>query len=320
MTTKDIEETKEINESVDWWGSIPFFMVQATVLLVFWVGFSWIAFAIALFLFSARGFGITGGFHRYFSHRSYKTSRFFQFLLGLLGTRAMQKGPLWWSAHHRHHHIHSDMDTDLHSPRKQGLWYAHVGWILYMKNQPTNEKMIRDWAKFPELRWLDRWFWLPPAILAVSLFFLGHILFLTAPQLGTNGFQMLIWAFFISTVCLSHSTFCINSLTHLIGRRRFKTSDDSRNSFFLAIICQGEGWHNNHHNYPKAERQGYYWWEIDVTHYILMVLSWLGLVWGIHQAPASIYRKAREEKAKGMTFASELVTPKPPTPALSSSD
>jgi len=284
------------NEKIDWVGCVPFFLIHAACLLVFFVGFSWIALAVAFFLYLFRGMGITGGFHRYFSHRSYKTSRIFQFVIAWVGTSALQKGPLWWAAHHRHHHKHSDQEHDIHSPGLKGLFFSHIGWILCTKYNPTNEKLVRDWLKYPELVWINKFFWVPPLILAVLLYLGGHLAGVYYPQLNTNGPQMLIWGFFISTMTLSHATYCINSLTHLIGRRRFKTTDDSRNSFILAIPTFGEGWHNNHHNYPKAESQGYYWWEFDITHYFLTMLSWVGLVWGIHRAPASIYEKAREAR------------------------
>lgn len=238
-------------------------------------------------------FGITGGYHRYFSHRSYKTGRVFQFILGFIGASAAQKGPLWWAAHHRHHHRHSDTEEDLHSPRINGLWWAHLGWVISPKFVDTNIEAVRDLAKFSELRWLNDNHHIAPISLGVFTFFLGVALNYWFPGLGTNGFQMLIWGFFISTVLTYHATFCINSFTHMIGRRRFKTTDDSRNSLPLALITMGEGWHNNHHRYPGSEKQGFYWWEIDLSHYVLTVLSWLGIVWDLRVPPEAIYEEAK---------------------------
>jgi stearoyl-CoA desaturase (Delta-9 desaturase) len=260
-------------------------------------GFSWVAFSVCMALYFIRMFGITGGYHRYFSHRSYKTSRIFQFVLGFIGASAAQKGPLWWAAHHRHHHRHSDMPGDLHSPIVSGLWWSHLGWVLSPKHLETDHDAVRDLAKFSELRWLNEYHLVAPVSLGVATFFLGVGLNSFFPSLGTNGFQMLVWGFFVSTVMTYHATFCINSFTHLIGSRRFKTTDDSRNSLPLALITMGEGWHNNHHRYPGSERQGFYWWEIDLSHYVLTALSWCGLVWDLRVPPASIYEEAEKGKS-----------------------
>lgn len=270
-----------------------FFIVHLMCLCAFAVGFSWVAVAVCFAFYFIRMFGITGGYHRYFSHRSYKTSRWFQFLLGFIGASAAQKGPLWWAAHHRHHHRHSDTEEDLHSPRINGVWWAHLGWVISPKYLDTNTDAVRDLAKYPELCWLNENHHIAPIALGVFTFFLGVALNYFYPQLGTNGFQMLIWGFFVSTVLTYHATFCINSFTHMIGRRRFKTTDDSRNSLPLALITMGEGWHNNHHRYPGSEKQGFYWWEIDLSHYVLTVLSWFGLVWDLRVPPASIYEEAK---------------------------
>ena len=252
-----------------------FWGVHLGCALVLLVGFSWTAFLVCLALYVIRMFGITGVYHRYFSHRSYKTSRIFQFFLAFLGATSAQKGPIWWASHHRHHHQHSDTEEDIHPPRIYGLWWAHVGWVL---------------------RWLDRYHLLPPALLMIGVSVLGYLLQIYYPELGTSAFQMFVWGFCISTTALYHGTFCINSLTHMIGRRRFITGDDSRNSFILALITLGEGWHNNHHRYPGSERQGFYWWEVDISHYTLKVLSWLGLVWELRTPPARIYQEAIDTK------------------------
>lgn len=285
-----VSETKVLNifkQSI-FWG------VHLAALLVFWVGFSWVALVMCVFLYTVRMFAITGAFHRYFSHRSYKTSRWFQFVLGFLGTSSGQKGPIWWASHHRHHHQHSDTPEDIHPPAIYGLWWAHVGWVMSSQYLQPRLDLVRDFAKFPEIQWLDKYHWVPPVLLGVATYYFGEALAAWYPALGTSGFQMLVWGFFLSTVLLYHGTFCINSLAHIVGNRRFKTSDDSRNNFLLSIITLGEGWHNNHHRYPGSERQGFYWWEIDISHYILKVLSWFGLVWDLRTPPERIYAEAAE--------------------------
>ena len=279
------------DEKIDWVGGLPFIAVHLAALMVFWAGFSWTALFACLFFYAVRMFGITGGYHRYFSHRSYKTGRVFQFILACLGASSAQLGPLWWAAHHRHHHRHSDTDEDIHSPGLRGLWWAHVGWVLCKKYNTTRLDDIKDFAKFPELRLLDRYSVLAPIGLAVFTFFLGAFLELKFPQLGVTAFQMLVWGFFVSTVCLYHGTFSINSLAHIIGKRRFQTTDHSKNHFLLAIVTLGEGWHNNHHRYPSSERQGMYWWEIDISHYILRTLSFFGIVWDIRTQPERLYQE-----------------------------
>ncbi|MCB0354203.1 MAG: acyl-CoA desaturase [Bdellovibrionales bacterium] len=279
-------------EIVNIFKQLLFWAVHLTCILVLWVGVSWVAVAMCFALYVVRMFGITGGFHRYFSHHSYKTSRIFQFLLGFLGTTSAQKGPIWWASHHRHHHRHSDQPEDIHSPVVSSIYYAHVGWVLSSQFIRTRTEVVRDLTKYWELRWLDKLNMIPPVVLAVAVYYFGVFLEFKFPELGTNGFQMLIWGFFISTVLLYHGTFCINSFSHLIGKRRFETNDDSRNNWFLALITLGEGWHNNHHRYPGSERQGFYWWELDITHIILTGLSYLGVVWDLRKPPRRILEAA----------------------------
>ncbi|MFQ6674277.1 MAG: acyl-CoA desaturase, partial [Fidelibacterota bacterium] len=252
--------------------------------------------AVCAGTFACRMFAITGGFHRYFSHRSYKTSRSFQFILAFVGVAATQKGPLWWAANHRQHHRYSDTNNDVHSPIVSGFWWSHVGWILSRKHVSTNMNAVRDLARYPELRFLNRHHWVPPTVLAVGLFGIGAWVAALFPELHTSGSQLLIWGFFISTVMLYHCTFSVNSLAHLVGSRRFATNDKSRNNLWIALITLGEGWHNNHHRYPGSERQGFYWWEIDITHGILKMLSWVGLVWDLREPPSEIYHEAKTAK------------------------
>jgi stearoyl-CoA desaturase (delta-9 desaturase) len=270
-----------------------FWGIHLGCLLVFICGFSWAALAVCLALYVIRMFGITGVYHRYFSHRSYKTSRVFQFVLAFLGATSAQKGPIWWASHHRHHHQYSDTEEDIHPPRIYGLWWAHVGWVLSTQFVGTRLELVRDLMKFPELRWLDTYHLVPPALLMIGVTGFGYLCQAFWPELHTGPLQMFVWGFCISTTLLYHGTFCINSLAHILGKARFKTGDDSKNSLFLALITLGEGWHNNHHRYPGSERQGFYWWEIDISHYILKGLACLGLVWELREPPARIYEEAK---------------------------
>mgnify|MGYP000040503286 CR=1 FL=1 len=264
--------------------SIPFFAIHALAVAgVIWLGWSWSGFALAIGLYYLRMFGVTAGYHRYFSHRTFKTSRVMQFLFACLAMSSSQKGVLWWAAHHRHHHKHSDEPVDVHSALQDGFWWSHVGWILSAKWDATDESKVKDLAKYPELRWLDKWFLLPPTALGLGLFLIG-------------GWWALVWGLFVSTSLLWHGTFTINSLTHLWGSRRYKTADNSRNNLILAIITMGEGWHNNHHYYQSSVKQGFFWYEVDASYYILRVMSWLGLVWDLNTPPAKV-RDAYKEDA-----------------------
>lgn len=269
-----------------------FAFIHLACLFALWTGVSPIAVIVCVLLYVVRMFGITGVYHRYFSHRTYQTSRWFQFVLAWLGASSAQKGPIWWASHHRHHHKHSDQPEDVHSPIVNGIYYAHVGWIMSSEFINTKWDLVKDLAKFPEIKWIDTYHLVPPTILGFGTFFLGVFLEKYYPGLGTNGWQMLVWGFFISTTLLYHGTFCINSFTHLIGNRRFNTTDQSRNNWFLALITLGEGWHNNHHRYPGSEAQGMYWWEFDISHYIIKVFSWFGLVWDVRTYPKRIYQEA----------------------------
>ncbi len=273
---------------VDWIRSIPIIAVHLMCLGVIWVGWSWTAVAVAVALYFIRMFAITGWYHRYFSHRSFKTTRWCQFAFAVLGASSAQRGPLWWGGHHRTHHLVSDTADDPHSARYHGFWWAHIGWFTSRRYFAPNLKNVGDFVKFPELRFLDRYDTLIPTLLGVAMYGLGVALHSYAPGLGTNGPQMLIWGFFISTVALTHGTCTINSLSHMFGSQRYKTDDDSRNNFWLALLTLGEGWHNNHHYYQASTRQGFYWWEIDLTYYGLKVLSWVGLVWDLRGVPSHV--------------------------------
>ncbi len=275
-------------QKTDWFRCIPFVVVHLMCLGVIWVGWSPIAVAVAVALYFIRMFAITGFYHRYFSHRSFKTSRVGQFIFATIGATAVQRGALWWASHHRLHHQRSDEPTDVHSPAQQGFIWSHIGWITSEANFRSELRVVRDLAKFPELIFLDRFDILVPTILGFALFGLGALLDRHAPGLHTTGAQMLIWGFFISTVVLAHGTFTINSLAHVFGRRRYETNDDSRNSFTLAMVTLGEGWHNNHHHFPAAARNGFYWWEIDITYYTLKLLEACGIIWDLRQVPPEL--------------------------------
>lgn len=277
--------------------NVGFIGIHVACILVIWVGFSWTALAVCVFLYFLRMFAVTAGYHRYFAHRTYKTTRTFQFLIGLVAATSLQNGPLWWAAHHRHHHRYSDTEEDVHSPVTGSFFWSHMGWILSKKFSNYDPKLVHDLEKFPELQWLQKYYIYAASGLGVLLFIVGMLLGSYMPELGTNGPQMLVWGFFISTTILYHGTFTINSLAHKFGSRRFNTTDDSRNNFFLALITLGEGWHNNHHRFLSSERQGFYWWEIDISHYILTAFSWVGIVWDIKSPPQAIYAEAEAAKA-----------------------
>lgn len=283
---------------VDWLRCLPFVAMHAMCLGVIWVGWSPFAVGVAAALYVIRMFAITGIYHRYFSHRSFKTSRAGQFFFALLGACAVQRGPLWWAAHHRHHHRFSDQENDRHSPIRHGFLWSHMGWFMSRSNFATNLHLVSDLAKFPELRFLDRFDIIVAILLAVGIYFVGVLATALNPELGTSGLQLLIWGFFISTVTVYHGTYTINSLAHQIGRRRYETGDTSGNSLFLALLTLGEGWHNNHHHYPGSVRQGFYWWEIDISYYILVALSWVGIVWDLRPVPDHVRNTRRVDLAE----------------------
>jgi len=273
---------------VDWARVLPFLAMHAGCLAVIWVGFSGVAIAVTIALYLLRMFAITGFYHRYFSHRTFKTSRAGQFIFALLGASAVQRGPIWWAAHHRYHHSHSDKPDDIHSPLQHGFLWSHMGWFMSHQHFVADLSGVKDLIKYPELRFLDRFDIAVPAALGVGVFFLGVLLQHVAPGLGTSGWQMLVWGFFISTVAVYHGTYTINSLSHVCGRQRYRTGDASRNNIWLALITLGEGWHNNHHHYPASVRQGFYWWEFDMTFYMLKLMSFCGLIWDLRPVPAAV--------------------------------
>jgi len=260
--------------SFSWLGiavrSSPFIILHLLALFAIWTPLTTAALVTMFVLYAVRTFGITAGYHRYFAHKAYKTSRAFQFLLALFGCVALQKGPLWWSGHHRGHHRHSDTPLDPHSPHETTFWWSHVGWILSNEYSRTPSEDIPDFARYPELRWLDNWHMVPGIVLAVACYLLG-------------GMPCLVWGFLISLLFVYHATFAVNSINHLFGTRRYDTPDDSRNNWFVALITFGEGWHNNHHHYQSSANQGFAWYEIDISYRILVLLSWFGIVWDLRR-------------------------------------
>jgi stearoyl-CoA desaturase (Delta-9 desaturase) len=278
----------------EWPRAIPFIFIHLGFIFLPFVGWSWTAVGVAAALYVLRMFAITGFYHRYFSHRTFQTSRFMQFVFAVWGNTAVQRGALWWAAVHRHHHKHSDDEHDAHSPRQHGFWWAHIGWMTTSKNFPTDYSTIKDLAKYPELVFLNRFDLIVPALFGAALWALGAVLNHFWPALGTSGAQMFVWGFFVSTSVLLHGTLFINSLAHVWGKKRFNTEDDSRNSLLLALITLGEGWHNNHHRYMASARQGFYWWELDITYYVLKAFSWCGLIWDLKPVPKSIYAEAEK--------------------------
>lgn len=291
--------TGDSARKIDGLRTLPFVLIHAACFCVIWVGWSPTAVAVAVALYALRMFAITGFYHRYFSHRTFQTSRPAQFVFAIIGASAVQRGPVWWSAHHRHHHAHAEDEDDVHSPVRHGFVWSHMGWFLSQANFATRATLVKDWMRFPELRFLDRFDIVVPTLLAVGLYGLGYSLEHLAPGLGTSGPQLLVWGFFISTVALYHATFTINSLCHVWGNRRYNTRDNSRNNVWLAMLTFGEGWHNNHHHYPRSTRQGFYWWEIDLTYYLLRLLSWLGIIWDLQPIPADMRNFRRLDKMAG---------------------
>jgi stearoyl-CoA desaturase (delta-9 desaturase) len=287
------EPVREGDRRIDWLRIAPFVLLHAAVVLVLVVGWSPVALLVAAAFYAARMFGITAFYHRYCSHRAFRTSRALQLGLALLTSSAAQRGPLWWAAHHRRHHRHSDRLQDAHSPEVDGFWWSHVGWLLARENYRTRLEEVRDLARLPELRFLDRFDALVPLLSLGALYALGALLARFAPELGTSGPQMAVWGFVVSTVLLYHCTFAINSVAHRFGSQPHATRDQSRNNFLLALLTFGEGWHNDHHRYPGAARQGLHWWQVDLTWYVLRGLAACGLVWDLQPVRVQARRDGR---------------------------
>ena len=275
------EHEEEYHDDILHPSPIPFVLVHVACLAAIWTGVTAQALAICAVLYVARMFGVTAGYHRYFSHKSYRTSRVFQFLLACLAQSTWQRGAIWWAAKHRHHHKHSDTPDDVHSPRHRGFVYSHLGWIFTAQHDKTDFDAVPDLTKYPELVWLERNDKIPGLLLAIGAWAIG-------------GWAGLVVGFFWSTVLTYHGTFMINSLAHVHGKQRYVTGDDSRNNWWLAVITLGEGWHNNHHAYMASTRQGFRWWEFDPTYYALRALSWARVVWDLNEPPEAIVRNEKK--------------------------
>ena len=274
MTT-ELMDKSQLDSRVRWVDVIGFAVLHIACIGVFWSGITPAAVVLFFVLYAIRVFGITAGFHRYLAHRGFKTSRVFQFLLVFMGQMSLQRGALWWAAKHREHHRDSDLPSDAHSPRHYGFFGSHIGWIFTPQRSAADYEMLADFTRYPELRWLDRHHYTPGLFAAVVCFLIA----------GWPGF---FFGFLCSTVAVYHVTFMVNSLAHVIGRQRYLTGDDSRNNWLIALLTFGEGWHNNHHYYPGSARQGFFWWEIDISYMILKFLSWFGIVWDLRQPPATV--------------------------------
>jgi len=296
---------KEERGEINWWDEKGFILIHFLPILMIWTGFTWFDWVLCGSFYFIRMFFVTGGYHRYFSHSTYKTSRFVQFLIAYFSQSSMQKGVLHWAANHRIHHKYSDTPKDPHSKKIYGFFYSHVGWIMGPDYKETRLDLIKDFGKYPELLWLNKYHLIPPLTLMFFVFFLGG--YVNTQMLGdemsfmaiiNNGWGSLIIGFFLSTVLLYHGTFSINSLMHMFGKKRYESNDESKNNLILALVTLGEGWHNNHHYYQSTVRQGFFWWEIDITYYILKFFSWFGIVWDLKPVPKHIKYSKNKEEAK----------------------
>lgn len=256
---------------------IPFYIVHACALFAILTGVEAVDLWLMAGMYLLLMFGVTGGYHRYFAHKAFKTSRVFQFILGFIAQMSAQRGVLWWAAHHRSHHRHSDTDEDLHSPVRKSFLHAHFGWIIDPVNHETDYDGIKDFAQYPELVWLNRNPFLPPVVAGVVAFAIA-------------GWSGVVVGYLWALIACWHATFCINSLAHVHGRQRFVTGDHSRNNWMLAIATMGEGWHNNHHAFPNSARQGFRWWELDLTYLVLRVLAWLRIVSDLRAPPKELIK------------------------------
>jgi len=289
--------------------ALPLLAMHAAALSIAWTGVSRAALAVAALLFVVRAFGLTAGYHRYFAHRSFRASRAVQLGFALLGASAAQMGPLWWAGHHRRHHRLSDRDGDPHSPVAGSLAWAHMGWLLCRRHVRAPIEEMSDFARVPELRWLERWHAIAPMALAAGCFALGAWLERARPELGTSGPQMLAVGFLASTLALYHVTYLVNSLGHRVGAQRFETGDGSRNNALLALVSLGDGWHNNHHRFPKSARHGFHWWELDPTWLGLRALAALGLVSDLAPIPAEAYADPRRSRPHAIANATAAPQP-----------
>lgn len=283
---------------------VPLILLHAVVLFgLIWMPLSLLDVTVCALLYALRMFAITGFYHRYFGHKAFKTYRWHQFLWAVIGAAATQRGPIWWAANHRAHHQHTETDQDPHNARR-GFWWSHIKWFITDEHYTPKRRLVKDLERFAELRWLDRFDLAAPVLLIALLIGVGEWHASAAAAPVTSGVQLAFWGYAVSTVLLLHVTLCINSLCHRFGRRRYATSDDSRNSWWLALLTFGEGWHNNHHRYCGSARQGFAWWEIDLTYYVLRAMAAVGLIWDLREVPQHILIEGRLGSARNSEAAS----------------
>ena len=285
-------EPDDLSNKVEWFRCLPFIVIHLLAVSAFFYPVTLYCVLLAVVSYSLRMFTITAFYHRYFSHRSFKTGRVVQFIGAFIACSSGQRGPLWWAAHHRRHHRHSDTDQDIHSPHAKGVFWSHTLWFMTDYAVPTLLKEIPDWLKFPELRFINRYDWIPVLVLGYGCYLLGSWDWFHSVT-GLNSLTTFIWGFLVPTVFLYHATFAVNSISHLFGKKRFDTGDESRNNGLVALLTFGEGWHNNHHFFPGSARQGFFRGEIDITYYFLKVMSCLGLVHDLRPVPAWVKKKAQ---------------------------
>ena len=285
-------EPDDLSNKVEWFRCLPFIVIHVLAVSAFFYPVTLYCILLAVASYSLRMFTITAFYHRYFSHRSFKTGRVVQFIGAFIACSSGQRGPLWWAAHHRRHHRHSDTDQDIHSPHAKGVFWSHTLWFMTDYAVPTLLKEIPDWLKFPELRFINRFDWIPVLVLGYGCYLLGSWDWFYSVT-GLNGLSTFIWGFLVPTVFLYHATFAVNSISHLFGKKRFDTGDESRNNSLVAFLTFGEGWHNNHHFFPGSARQGFFPGEIDITYYVLKLMSYLGLVHDLRPVPAWVKEKAQ---------------------------
>jgi stearoyl-CoA desaturase (delta-9 desaturase) len=284
-------------DRVDWKTATPLlFLHVAAIFGLIITPWSWKGVLLCIGMYYFRMWALSSFFHRYFSHRSFKTGRVFQAVMAVLGTLTVQNGVLWWAANHRHHHRFSDLPADLHSPTQNGLWWAHMGWVLSYRSNETRWDLVRDLTKYPEILWINRHWLLIDGIAAAALYLAG-------------GWFGLFWGGVLSTVVLFHGTSTVNSLAHVWGSRRYDTTDTSRNNLVIALLSMGEGWHNNHHHYQSSARQGFFWWEVDMSYYVLKLLEVVGLVWDVREPPQAVLAASREARSLSSPAGAEMLPP-----------
>lgn len=282
MTQDPIQRYDEHENN--WTNIIAFGLFHLGAIAALFV-FTWPALAIALFLYwMCTGLGISMGYHRLHTHRSYQVPVALEYFFAVCGTLTLEGGPIFWVSTHRIHHQKSDLPGDPHSPRDGG-WWAHMGWLLVGKSKHSDTRLMAQYA--PDLTrdrfyvWLDRYHWVPLIVMGVVLF-------------GMGGVPFVLWGIFLRVVIGLHVTWMVNSVTHMWGSRRFNTRDDSRNNWWLALISSGEGWHNNHHAHPTSARHGLAWYEFDLSWIQIQILQYFGIAKSVRVAKVNSAHSERE--------------------------